>query len=72
MDIPAIKEDIVTLTESIQTKTRAETLLMLLRTKFGKVPAPISARVKAADAGTLDRWLKQILQASTLDEALAG
>ncbi len=72
MDIPAIKEDIVTLTESIQTKTRAETLLMLLRTKFGKVPAGVSARVKAADAGTLDRWLKQILQASTLDEALAG
>ncbi len=73
---PAIMEEIVTLTEHLiekgRSKQRAETLLMQLRAKFGKVPAPISARVKAADAGTLDRWLKRFAHASTLGEVFEG
>jgi hypothetical protein len=80
---PAIMEEIVTLAEQFReegraearekahSEARAETLMMLLRTKFGRVPAQVSARVKAADAATLDRWLKRFVHASTLDEVLA-
>ena len=49
---------------------RAEMLLRQLRTKFGKVPARTTARVKAADEATLDRWAERILTARTVAETL--
>jgi hypothetical protein len=48
---------------------RRSTLLMLLRGKFGKVPAKVVKRVDAeADAAQLDGWLEGVLSAQSLDD----
>ncbi len=79
---PAITEECVTLTERLiekglkkgrvegRVEGRAATLLTQLHAKFGKVSARTSARVKAADEPTLDRWTVRILTATTIAETL--
>ncbi|WP_437561392.1 DUF4351 domain-containing protein [Sorangium sp. So ce542] len=46
------------------------TLLRLLRQRFGELPEPIEARIRAADAGQIDGWTDRVLTASTLDDVL--
>lgn len=46
-------------------------LVRLLRRRFGEVPAAALARIEAAEAATLERWSEQVLDARTLEEALA-
>lgn len=47
------------------------TLLKLLRLRFGELPEPIEARIRAADAGQVEGWTERVLTAPTLDDALA-
>ena len=54
------------------TQGKAETLLSLLRLKFGKLPASAQKQVRAAGAKQLDAWIAAVLTASTLDAALAA
>lgn len=83
---PALTEEFVTLAEQLReeglrkglkkgrvegrVEGRAATLLTLLQAKFGRVSARTSARVKAADEATLDRWTVRVLTATTIAEAL--
>ncbi|MGK4001524.1 Rpn family recombination-promoting nuclease/putative transposase [Sorangium sp. So ce1036] len=46
------------------------TLLKLLRLRFGELPAPVVARVRAADAARLERWTERVLSSPTLDDVL--
>ncbi|WP_104987525.1 Rpn family recombination-promoting nuclease/putative transposase [Sorangium cellulosum] len=46
------------------------TLLKLLRMRFGELPAPVAARVLAADAGQLESWTERVLTAPTLDDVM--
>ncbi|WP_437316145.1 DUF4351 domain-containing protein [Sorangium sp. So ce385] len=46
-------------------------LLKLLRLRFGDLPEPIEARIRAADAGQIEGWTERVLTAPTLDDALA-
>jgi hypothetical protein len=45
-------------------------LLRLLHGRFGELPAPIIARIAAADVADLERWGERILGARTLAEVL--
>ncbi|WP_437913534.1 DUF4351 domain-containing protein [Sorangium sp. So ce302] len=47
------------------------TLLKQLRLRFGELPQPIEARIRAADAVQIDGWTERVLTAPTLDDALA-
>ena len=51
---------------------RAQTLLDLLRARFGRVPADAKARVLAAKEATLARWSLRVLTAPTLEAVLDG
>jgi hypothetical protein len=42
----------------------------LLTLKFGPLPEAIRARIEAADAEALDRWLERILTAETVEAAV--
>ncbi len=53
-------------------KARGETVLKLLRLKFGRVPASVVARVKAATNAELDRWTERVLTADSLAGVLDG
>jgi len=56
-----------TRTESI--RARRLTLLRLLRSRFGKLPAKVGSVIEAAsDVAQLDAWLDQLVVAKTLDE----
>ncbi|WP_437337418.1 DUF4351 domain-containing protein [Sorangium sp. So ce394] len=46
------------------------TLLRLLGLRFGELPEPIEARIRAADAGQIEGWTDRVLTAPTLDDAL--
>ena len=46
------------------------TLLELVRLRFGEMPEPIVARVRAADAGQVEGWAERVLASPTLDDAL--
>lgn len=48
------------------------TLLRLLRTRFGALPADVVARIRAADAAQLDLWTDRVLTAPTLAAVLLG
>jgi hypothetical protein len=48
-----------------------DTLLTLLRTRFGEVPDEAVARVQAADRAQLDTWVERLVTAPTLDDVLA-
>ncbi|WP_433932619.1 DUF4351 domain-containing protein [Sorangium cellulosum] len=47
------------------------TLLKLLRLRFGELPEPVVARVRAADAAQIDGWTERVLTSPTLDDCLA-
>jgi len=45
-------------------------LLELLATKFGALPAAVTARVTAATSAELTTWARRLLTAATLAETL--
>ena len=49
---------------------RAATLLRLLGKRFGRVPAAVTRRIRAASAPQLERWTDRILEAKTLAEVI--
>ena len=50
-------------------QTRQQTLVRLLRRRFGEVPAGVVSAVEATtDVDQLDTWLDRLVTASTLDE----
>jgi predicted transposase YdaD len=51
---------------------KREMLLLLLRQRFGRVPATTVARIEKAAADDLDAWSARVLAASSLDDVLAG
>ena len=55
-----------------EAKGKAETLLKLLRLKFGDLPTEAESAVLAASAGQLDAWTAAVLTAPSLDEVLAA
>ena len=60
--IPSFQADL----NELAVKTRQETLLRLLRHKFGDLPQDAVSRVQATtDPATIDRWLDDVLDAST-------
>lgn len=48
-----------------------DTVLRLLARRFGPVPEPVAARIRAAALTDLDRWTDRILDALTLDDVFA-
>ncbi len=75
---PRAQEVIVTVLDEIERRGerrgraegRARTLLELLASRFGAVPAKVSARILAADEATLTTWTARLLSASTLHEVI--
>lgn len=53
-----------------QQRALSRALLRLLHKRFGEQPGTTVARIKAADAASLDAWLDRVLTATTLDEVL--
>jgi hypothetical protein len=54
-------------------KKSQETLLRLLKRRFGDVPAAVSATIRATDdPEQLDEWLDQVVTAATLDDVGIG
>jgi predicted transposase YdaD len=49
---------------------KREALLVLLRQRFGRLPAATTAYINKADAAELDGWFSRVLTASSLDEVL--
>ena len=47
-------------------------LLLLLRQRFGRLPAAAIARIDKAGAAELDGWFSRVLTASSLDEMLGA
>jgi predicted transposase/invertase (TIGR01784 family) len=45
---------------------RASSLIELLETRFGRVPAPLQERIYGADAASMDVWLKRVISAPDL------
>ncbi|WP_437569669.1 DUF4351 domain-containing protein [Sorangium sp. So ce542] len=80
---PEAKEEIVTIADYLREEGRLageregrvegqrSMLLKLLRLRFGELPGPIEARIRAADAGQIEGWTERVLTAPTLDDALA-
>ena len=79
---PRAQEVIVTVLDEIERRGRAQgraegraegraqTLLELLASRFGPVPAKVSALILAADEATLTMWTARLLSASTLREVI--
>ncbi len=54
-------------------KKNRETLLRLLKRRFGNVPAAVSATIRATDdPEQLDEWLDRFATAATLDDVGIG
>ena len=53
-------------------KGKRGTLLLLLRQRFGRLPAAAVARVNEAGTGELDAWSGRVLTASSLEDVLAA
>lgn len=51
---------------------KAESLLLLLRQRFGEIPPPVVVRLRAGTPAELDRWIGRILDAATVDDVFAG
>ncbi|MFD4428247.1 hypothetical protein [Nocardia sp. NPDC058497] len=84
---PQVKEAIVTTAEMLEARGEArgevrgeargevrgktQALLRQLGLKFGELPEPVIAKVRAAENADRDRWIDQILTATTIEEALA-
>lgn len=79
---PEAKEEIVTIADYLREQGRLageregrlegqrSTLLKQLRLRFGELPEPIAARVRAADARQIESWAERVLTAPTLDDVL--
>jgi hypothetical protein len=50
-----------------ESRGRAETLLRLLRKRFGDVPDAVAERLRTAGGDDLDRWTDAVLDAPSLD-----
>ena len=46
------------------------TLIKQLRLRFGELPEPVVARVRAADAAQIEGWIERVITSPTLDDAL--
>jgi hypothetical protein len=68
------KEQIMTTGQQLIERGRQEgrgaVILALLEHRFGKLPEPLSARIRGAPVAELDRWAIRILDAATLAEVL--
>jgi predicted transposase YdaD len=68
-------EEMMTTAERLRREGEVEgkrgPLLLLLRQRFGALPAAVTARIEQAGAAELDAWFGRVLSASTLDEVLA-
>jgi hypothetical protein len=53
-------------------KGKRDTLLLLLRQRFGRLPAAVVARIGKSDAAELDAWVGSVLTAASLDEVLSA
>jgi hypothetical protein len=53
-------------------KGKRDTLLLLLRQRFGRLPAAVVARIGKSDAAELDAWVGSVLTAASLDEVLGA
>jgi hypothetical protein len=53
-------------------KGQRKVLLRLLRARFGALPEPVMARIRAADEAQLDAWADRVLTAPTLEAVLDG
>lgn len=51
---------------------KREALLLVLRQRFGRLPAAAKASIDSAGAGELDVWVSRVLTASSLDEVLSA
>jgi hypothetical protein len=51
---------------------KREALLVLLRQRFGRLPAAVGARIGKAGAAEVDAWFRRGITASSLDEVLAA
>ncbi|WP_437634583.1 DUF4351 domain-containing protein [Sorangium sp. So ce854] len=79
---PEAEEEIVTIADYLREQGRVageregrlegqrSTLLKQLRLRFGELPEPIAARVRAADAGQIEAWTERVLTSPTLDDCL--
>ncbi|WP_437946494.1 Rpn family recombination-promoting nuclease/putative transposase [Sorangium sp. So ce296] len=79
---PEFKEEMVTVADYLHEQGRLageregrlegqrSTLLRLLGLRFGELPEPIEARIRAADAGQIEGWTDRVLTAPTLDDVL--
>lgn len=65
-----MKDALDELREEGRVEGRAEILLELLAARFGRVPAEIKARVRAANEATISRWSIRVLTAPTLAAVL--
>ncbi|MFC4375611.1 Rpn family recombination-promoting nuclease/putative transposase [Nocardia halotolerans] len=68
---PQAQEVVMTTAEKLEARGMADALLRQLNRKFGEVPESVVARVRSAQNVDLERWIDQILTASTMDETLS-
>ena len=73
------EEEVMTVADWLRSEGRSEgrvealrkTLLKLLRTRFGELPADAEQRIQAAGDALLETWFDRALAAPSLDDALA-
>ena len=58
------------LAEQIRLEERRETLVGLLRLRFGELPSAVTQRLHAADAAAVDRWFRRVSAASSWQEVM--
>ena len=51
---------------------KREMLLLLLRQRFGRIPAAAAERIGSAGIEQLDAWSSQVLVATSLDDVLGA
>src|SRR5262249_43439741 len=73
-------EKMLTMAEKLRREGKAigevlgkrDALLLVLRQRFGRLPAAATARIDKAGADQLDVWFGRVLAASSLEEVLAA
>ena len=53
-------------------KGQEQALVKILAARFGALPEPAAARIRAANSVQLDAWLDRVLTAATLHDVLDG